>query len=146
MVIKSDWASMRHRISGPCSLLDLVYLLFDIWPVLVTEIFLRCCLGIKDKVWSETIASFNLLEYCFQKHCPKKNSNGVAQCSDSIIRKVGLAEKLDKMKYVTRNKFNKDLWKFIFERFKTRPSVLDDEVKAWEVYESRGPHKPKQEE
>ncbi|KAI4325646.1 hypothetical protein MLD38_031027 [Melastoma candidum] len=139
MVIKSDWAHMSSENFGTCLiLLDGVYLLFDILPFFVTEIFLNCCLRIKDKSWSETIASFNLLEYCFQKHCPKKNSNGVAQCSDSIIQKVGLAEKLDKMKYVTRNEFNKDLWKFIFETIKTRPSILDDEVKAREVYESRG--------
>ncbi|KAI4340222.1 hypothetical protein MLD38_025082 [Melastoma candidum] len=54
------------------------------------------------------------------------------------VRKCGLAERLNRMKYTRRNALDEDLWKFIFDQIQERALIVVNEDKSREAYDSKG--------
>lgn len=55
-----------------------------------------------------------------------------------ITDKLGIADILDKIKYVSNNPFIKKLWEFIFDKLQDKASFADDAETARKICEARG--------
>ncbi|XP_048328999.2 uncharacterized protein LOC107406449 [Ziziphus jujuba] len=89
--------------------------------------------------WSESVSSFNLIDYCLKER-PKLNK--VIDCGDTVWLKVidtfGLRDFRDKMKYVSSKPLDKKLWEFIFEELKKKSKVANDPETAKRICSARG--------
>lgn len=52
--------------------------------------------------------------------------------------KLGIADILDKIKYVSNNPFIKKLWEFIFDKLQDKASFADDAETARKICEAQG--------
>ncbi|KAI7726847.1 hypothetical protein M8C21_015845 [Ambrosia artemisiifolia] len=97
-----------------------------------------------NRRWSETINTFNLIDYCLRKRYSK--SDDARFCSkvtlvnvwEKVIDKLGVDEFLDSIIYVKPKTFDDSLRDFIFDELKSKSELADDLETAKEISSARG--------
>lgn len=120
---KSIW-SMNRESDNPCWCRRLLR-----W--VANRIFRR---------WSESIPKYNLIEYCIRER-PKdvrelRHYPGIL--FNKVIKRLGMKDLFDHMRYVSRKPFNVKLWNFIFEELRKKSQVAGDPDVAKGIFSARG--------
>ncbi|KAK9068895.1 hypothetical protein SSX86_013011 [Deinandra increscens subsp. villosa] len=79
--------------------------------------------------WSESISTFNLINYCLNKHHPY---------IEKVFDKLALSGFLDGIFYVGTETFTPDLRDLIFDELKSKSDLADDLDTAKEISSARG--------
>ncbi|KAF3451588.1 hypothetical protein FNV43_RR07683 [Rhamnella rubrinervis] len=90
--------------------------------------------------WSESVSTFNLIEYCLNER-PKLGPNMI-DCWGIVYIEVidlfGLKDFRDRIKYLSSKPLDKKLWDFIFEELQKKSLLADDPETANRICSARG--------
>ncbi|KAI4367157.1 hypothetical protein MLD38_022925 [Melastoma candidum] len=87
------------------------------------------------------MGAFNLLDCSVKKYCrwKKQKQHSPTRFLDKAVDMCGFNDRLDNLIYTTTNCFQEEeLWVFLFEGLKKKALGIDSEIKAREVYDSKG--------
>lgn len=91
--------------------------------------FFRQLKHIFTRRWSESVSTYNLINYCLHPRLEVK---------EAFIGYIGLTNFLDEMKYVKKKPFTKELREHIFLELKEKSNIADDLDTAKEISSARG--------
>ncbi|KAI4367227.1 hypothetical protein MLD38_022990 [Melastoma candidum] len=135
----SDSSHVAQQL-GICWLPDRIIMALTLVPVFLYFNFFELLNGCDSKLWSERMGAFNLLDCSVKKYCrsKKQKQHCPTRFLDKAVDMCGFNDRLDNLMYTTTNCFQWELWVFLFEGLKKKASGIDSEIKAREVYHSKG--------
>ncbi|XP_076893771.1 uncharacterized protein LOC143545847 [Bidens hawaiensis] len=91
--------------------------------------YLAKCMPIMKRRWSETISTFNLIDYCLHP---------LARPYQKVFDKLGIIGFIDSIVFVDSKKFFEKLRDFIFNELKSKSELADDLETSKEISSARG--------
>ncbi|KAM5577081.1 hypothetical protein ABKV19_007762 [Rosa sericea] len=90
--------------------------------------------------WSESVSAFSFIDYSLQEcgRVPPTVMDRVGFLGSKIIRIMGLSDIWVEMKYRSRKKLSKELWKFIFEELQSKSEDAVDPQNGSKICSARG--------
>ncbi|KAG5583484.1 hypothetical protein H5410_054111 [Solanum commersonii] len=112
MLLFSDWTTVALKKKG-----------YVLWRLRKPD-----C-GWLNRRWAESIAQFNLINYCVR---------GCSKRKESIYQWFGIVDVLNRVMYVKCEKFTDQMRDFIYEEIKNKSSLAEDLETAKEIWLAKG--------
>jgi hypothetical protein len=88
--------------------------------------------------WSESVSTFNLIDYCLKQRTYEFKHNPFMFCLDKLVDYLGGRDFVNELKYVKREKFPKKLWVLIFDELLEKSREADDAETTKRICSARG--------
>ncbi|GMY29960.1 hypothetical protein FCV25MIE_25202 [Fagus crenata] len=88
--------------------------------------------------WSESVSTFNLIDYCLKRRTYEFKYNPFMFCLDKLVDNLGGGDFVKELKYVKREKFRKKLWVLIFDELLEKSREADDAETTHRISLARG--------
>uniref|UniRef100_A0A2N9F1D1 DUF4220 domain-containing protein n=1 Tax=Fagus sylvatica TaxID=28930 RepID=A0A2N9F1D1_FAGSY len=88
--------------------------------------------------WSESVSTFNLIDYCLKQRTYEFKYNPFMFCLDKLVDYLGGRDFVKELKYVKREKFRKKLWVLIFDELLEKSREADDAETTKRICSARG--------
>jgi hypothetical protein len=88
--------------------------------------------------WSESVSTFNLIDYCLKQRKYEFKYNPFMFCLDQLVDYLGGRDFVKELKYVKREKFRKKLWVLIFDELLEKSREADDAETIKRICSARG--------